>query len=297
MIKDIIIDVGANYGLFSLEIAKRNPDKFIIAFEPEPNLAEILENKAIEFGITNHKVERLAISTEVGEAQLHVSKIGDWGTSSLREFNQEHLKKNEYWSQRSDLKHSETVNVKTITLEKYLDSIRYKKISFIKIDAQGLDLEVLQSMGRHLENLSGGMFEVSSLRESAPYIGEEVDLRIALNKVYDLNFVVYNIKPNDPASNEFNLFFRHKSITVESLETHNDLRNLNIYDGKNYWHYPSHKLENVELMLSNLSNKIINQQSALDDLQTRYDEVTNQFFVKWLLATRKLLMRIIYGNK
>jgi FkbM family methyltransferase len=38
--QDIIIDIGANHGLFGCVLAKRNPHCKVIAIEPEPTLSE-----------------------------------------------------------------------------------------------------------------------------------------------------------------------------------------------------------------------------------------------------------------
>lgn len=43
MSKEIIIDVGANSGDFALEIAKRNKNVDVLAFEPEPKLFNSLQ--------------------------------------------------------------------------------------------------------------------------------------------------------------------------------------------------------------------------------------------------------------
>lgn len=41
----LIIDVGANAGDFSFEMAKRNIDILVLAIEPNPKLYEALETK------------------------------------------------------------------------------------------------------------------------------------------------------------------------------------------------------------------------------------------------------------
>lgn len=67
---NIIIDIGANYGGFSLEIAKRNPNKVVYAIEAEPSLAKKLELEATEKQLKNHKVENFAISDTEGIADF-----------------------------------------------------------------------------------------------------------------------------------------------------------------------------------------------------------------------------------
>ena len=51
--RGLIIDVGANEGLFALQQAEQNPGHLVIAIEPIPELAKELESRVQERNLPN----------------------------------------------------------------------------------------------------------------------------------------------------------------------------------------------------------------------------------------------------
>lgn len=277
--KSIIVDVGANIGGFSLEIAMRNPKLRVYAIEPEPELIAQLNQSSQSLGTNNHIVCNFAVSDKNGAANFYVSHEGDWGTSSLLPFDNSHIKQDPYWSTRSDLVHSSVIRVDTKRLDTFLDGLEYDEIKFIKIDAQGFDLIALHSLGAHIERVHAGMIEVVGVKSSTLYVGEQNDLRSAQNYLADKGFIVYAIKPNDPAANEYNLFFHRLGVDIGSLEIELSLKKLTYYDGKNYWHHPSNKLEDVDAQLYRLYEVEAERDRlrlANDNLRAAYDRLSKQ---------------------
>ncbi len=241
MYKDIILDVGANSGQFSLEAAARNPDKLVIAFEPIPELAFAIRDSASRMGLSNVTVSELAICDSGGRLPFYVSKKGDWGTSSLLQFNAEVVNSDPYWSIREDLEQEVVIEINATTLEAFLDSIEFTGISFIKIDVQGMDAVVLRSLGKYTGLVKAGMLELPATKRCALYRHEEEDLRSGLNLLHSMGFSVYAIKPNDPAANEFNIYFAAADVDVNGHEEKLSFRGMAAYDGKFFWHLPSSK--------------------------------------------------------
>jgi FkbM family methyltransferase len=66
-----ILDIGANTGIYSLLARKNNPSANIIALEPVPTNADVLQNNsdANEAGVV---VERVAMSDRDGEATMYM---------------------------------------------------------------------------------------------------------------------------------------------------------------------------------------------------------------------------------
>ncbi len=236
---DIIIDAGANAGAFSLEVAARNPGLRVLAFEPEPGLARALLRSAEARGLTNHVVHPLAIDRKDGQATLHVATGGDMGVSSLLELSPDIRARDEYWALRDDLHQDRRVEVQTRRLESVLRGVRFRDIAFIKIDVQGLDLAVLDSLGPFLPRVRAGMLELSATPHARLYDGEDDTLVDGLTFLRERGFVPYAIKPNDPATNEVNVFFARADVDPEAGERALRLRNLPIYDGKHFWREPS----------------------------------------------------------
>ncbi|MGE4800579.1 FkbM family methyltransferase [Yersinia hibernica] len=273
---DIIIDLGANMGGFSLEVAKRNPEITVHAVEPYPQLAIFLKEETEKEKISNHIIHEIAISEKNGKSNFNISTESEFGTSSLLDFSTEHLNTDEYWSNRIDLIHSNKINVETMTLSSFLDRLSFNRIRFIKIDIQGMDLIALKTGGKYIDRIDGGMLEVPSVKHLSLYSGTDDDLLSALLFLDKNNFYAYKIKPNDPASNEFNIFFCRKGKEYELMENELNLRGLKYYDGKHYWHFPSNRQEFPEVYIIELTNKLNDIRKENDRLNIELSEVNEK---------------------
>jgi FkbM family methyltransferase len=118
------IDVGAHQGDWALELAKKH--KVVIAFEPNPHLAQALRQKVAESNVENIDVVEAAASDRDGFSVLHVHR-GSF--SSLRP--------------RSHSGIATALRVKTVTLDEFVwDSPG--SVDLIKIDAAGHELEIIR---------------------------------------------------------------------------------------------------------------------------------------------------------
>ena len=239
----IILDIGANHGQFSLAIAKKNPLIRVVAVEPIPKLAADLRDTAVAMGLSNHEIHAVAIGSPARMDVFHVSTEGDNGVSSLLPLSADSIATDEYWKHRQDLVLSEVIPVEVITLESLLHDLEISIVDFIKIDAQGLDLEVLLSAGDALPIIRAGMLEVPTLLRHRLYGAEKQDLRSVLNSLSEAGFDVYSIKPNDPACNEVNVFFTRPGVEPTEMENRLGLRGVSIYDGKHFWASPTSTYE------------------------------------------------------
>ncbi len=231
-----IVDVGANWGDFGIQLARRNNDAYIHLVEPEPFLAENLRRQCELYGLAHAKVHVMALGSENGDALLHVSALGDRGTSSMLRFDKNKIATDPYWSLRTDLQHDSVISVRVICLQKFIEEQKLDRIDFIKIDVQGLDLDVLASAGDRIDTIQAGMIEVPAVRKSALYSNEHQDLHQALNFFETHGFTVVAIKPNDPACNEVNVFFTRDPENWDRNAISWGLHNLPAFDGKHYWH-------------------------------------------------------------
>ncbi|USH03261.1 FkbM family methyltransferase [Grimontia kaedaensis] len=244
----LIIDVGSNHGDFALEIAKRNRELSVLAIEPIDALVDLIINRKNELNIDNVSVVPVAIDLVARKANLNVANHHDYGVSSLLDFSKDKLK-DEYWSTRQDMYFDSIQAVDVVPLSDILRKFNVgpgNRVGFIKIDAQGLDLEVLISAGDFIEYIDSGMMEVSVDTQLGLYKNEKNDLMSILNWLKGHGFKAYKLKPNDHASNEFNLYFCKNGMDSEEIESKFSLRGVDLYDGKFFWHFPSPKLLPVE---------------------------------------------------
>ena len=67
---EVVMDVGANIGLFGVRIAQRYKESQVYAFEPTPPIHEVLEANAEEHGDARLKPLNMAIGKEEGTLDL-----------------------------------------------------------------------------------------------------------------------------------------------------------------------------------------------------------------------------------
>lgn len=216
-----------------------------MAVEPIPALCAKMQGRVEVAQLENLFIENLAIDTVEREAAFNVADHHDLGVSSLLPFKQQGIAQDEYWKHRTDLYFDQEITVKVVPLAQLLDKWQPRSIKFIKIDAQGLDINVLDSLGPYLGITEAGMLEVPATNRNALYEGESHDLSSALRHLESLGFDPYAIKPNDHAANEYNIFFCRRGLVATEIEQALHLKGIHLYDGKHYWHNPSNRWEDI----------------------------------------------------
>ncbi|MCW7552195.1 FkbM family methyltransferase [Endozoicomonas gorgoniicola] len=273
----MIFDVGANNGLFCLEVARKKPDIILHAFEPNSELYRHLCTIKNKENLSNLHIHKLAISDYTGSGKLNISDSADKGCSSLLDFNEINIKNDKYWRSRTDLKYSHTEEVSIITLSSFIKEERIDVIDFIKIDAQGLDLSILASSGIYLDIIKAGMLEVPSVASNSLYESESQDIHKALNFFSSNGYTIKAIKPNDMACNEFNIFFTKNPETWFDMINELGLVGIDIFDGKNYWHHHSRYMNYDESEVeSRLNKRIINLNEEVERLNNRILELDKE---------------------
>jgi FkbM family methyltransferase len=127
---DVVYDVGGNVGLFSAVLAKTiGPQGVLIAFEPQgQNFNHLQENLKLN-GLTNFHCYRKALGDRSGPATLYASNV--IGNSSLVQH-----------GQPSDV--GETVEV--ITGDEFVTKEGVPVPRVVKIDVEGFEFAVIQGM-------------------------------------------------------------------------------------------------------------------------------------------------------
>jgi len=200
-----LIEVGAFDGHDSLKYHKKGYT--VYTFEPKKDLFQNLVNKTRR--LKNYTVIPKAVSLVNGITQFNICKEG--GASSILPFRPEN-ELIETWSEkRTDIHFSGiTYDVETTRLDTFIEeySLQNTIIDFIHIDAQGVDLDCLKSLGKYITNVLAGVVETVKDKNKSIYIGQENN---TLDNVTDFlllhGFKITNIQSNDNTDCEYNVFF------------------------------------------------------------------------------------------
>lgn len=127
----VILDIGANSGLFTLLACTINPKTQVIAFEPAPEVRLQLEANVKANGFENRcAIRSEAASDANGTACLHLP-FESWTSASLNADGYHGLAGN-------------TITIKTVTVDSI--AAAYPTVDLVKIDVEGFEDKVLEGM-------------------------------------------------------------------------------------------------------------------------------------------------------
>ena len=161
---DILFDVGAHKGeSINLFLSNMNVKK-IISFEPSPinflKLKNIKEHYIKKFDKTEILIENIGLGNE--NKEINFNQFEESSSSTIKELDEEssYFKKKfnllNYFSKEKIYK---ILKVKITTLEDYMNLNKINKISFLKIDTEGYEYEILKGLKKKMQLVDMIMFE------------------------------------------------------------------------------------------------------------------------------------------
>jgi FkbM family methyltransferase len=133
----VILDIGANTGLYTLTAAAASPEAQVVAFEPLEPVRDLLEhniglNPDLAARIT---VEPVGLSNEEGSFSFYET-VNDRGyVSTSSSLDAQHVR-------RVGGEYVERV-IRTVTLDRFAQSLGERRVSFMKIDVEGHEHAVI----------------------------------------------------------------------------------------------------------------------------------------------------------
>lgn len=122
---DVVVDIGGNLGLFSYYSLCKQA-KQVYCFEPSPQPYNcIIKN----FNFENLIVEKAAVGAKDGEITFNINPESSINSSVFA----------------SD-ENSQTITCKSINLNNYIKENNIKKIDYLKIDCEGAEYEIIESL-------------------------------------------------------------------------------------------------------------------------------------------------------
>lgn len=156
--KDPIVDVGAHAGFFAMHARSLNKQVKIFAIEPEPENIKALKNHLKENKISKVEVIEAALALESGSRQLVVAPDSHNHRLGL------------------DFERIPgSIKVKAVSFADLLKQNKIKKISLLKMDIEGGEYEVFDSMGeKDLSVVNYIILEYHEGREKSKQIEERL---------------------------------------------------------------------------------------------------------------------------
>ncbi len=168
--KDIIVDIGAQAGFFSMYCAKKASKGEIFCYEPiKENFLQIKKNKELN-KLTNIFPHNLAVSEKRGKIKIWINPINCGGHSVYS--------KDKIFFEE----------VKCITLNDVIKENKLEKIDLLKIDCEGSEYGIFNNLKE--ENLK----RIKQIAMEAHYLDENKNPLIMINYLRKNNFNVFSTK-------------------------------------------------------------------------------------------------------
>ena len=198
---DVVIDVGANIGYYTLIFAKLvgNMGK-VIAFEPEPKNFEILKKNISINKLTNVILEQKIVSNTNKKTKLFLANSGIVGHHTNPTKNSTNF-----------------IEVDSITLDDYLvKNNMSKKINFLKIDVEGAEIKVLEGAKTILRNDKIKIFTEFN-RLAIEKLGMKPKTFLSLLTENNFKFFLPNYKINNISETNVNELLTSNETILENL--------------------------------------------------------------------------------
>jgi FkbM family methyltransferase len=127
----VVLDVGANAGIYSLAALAIEPDAIVHAFEPTPEIAARLRATAKLNGLDHLYVHEAAVFSENGQATLRRFR-GELGTNEGMNFISQ------------DISNSGAERVQTVCLDQFCQDHAIDHVDLLKLDIQGHEHSALE---------------------------------------------------------------------------------------------------------------------------------------------------------
>ena len=131
--EDIVIDIGAHVGYFTMYAAKKAYQGIIYSIEPYKESFEIFKKNLNLNELTNVKPFHAAISKKTEQITLYIDKDNQIGNSMFKTDT----------SVRSE-------KVSSFSLEDFIINNKIKKINFLKIDCEGAEFEIILNLKKEI---------------------------------------------------------------------------------------------------------------------------------------------------
>ena len=151
----VIIDVGAYNGKPFLQSAQKDKSITVYAFEPNPNMVAQINSVKPD----NYHIFQMVVSEVDGTVEFCNNQSPQ--TNSILSFDNSKIP---LWQRGNQLKTVSKTQVKSIRLDTFMKEHDIEIVDYLKIDAQGADLQVVRSCGKELSRIKKLQLEVCDVK-------------------------------------------------------------------------------------------------------------------------------------
>jgi len=172
---EVVWDVGANDGRYATQLRKEGWDKKIVSFEPQPKAYQRLATKFASD--PDWQGLQMALGATDGSLIMHSHKMDDL-SSFLEKYEQ--------------LAGSKDIQVPVRRGDTIMEELEHTtRRTFVKIDTQGYEVQVIEGMRGNLQNVIGWQLEmaVSPLYQNQPTI------ETIIARMRELGYTLWQIIP------------------------------------------------------------------------------------------------------
>lgn len=150
-INPLIIDIGAHIGMSVLYFKSIYPSSTIIAFEPNPNSFEILNENISMNNISDVTTINKAVWSENGTKDFYIPEEISWSSNSSFLIGG--------WTGNEKMK---KISVQITTLDEYMNH----NIDMLKIDTEGSEIHILKTNKKILSNVDNLYIEYHPVKNT-----------------------------------------------------------------------------------------------------------------------------------
>jgi len=142
----VVIDAGANIGIFSLFVHYLNRNARIYSFEPAKNSFKVLKKNIISNNLENNIfVLNLGLGDKKGKAEMMVQDSSLGGGNVM--LDSDLLKNKEFMYNRKEF-------IEMTTIDNFVKDNSIKKVDFIKIDTEGYERQIIKGARKTIKEFS-----------------------------------------------------------------------------------------------------------------------------------------------
>ncbi|HEX8964804.1 MAG TPA: FkbM family methyltransferase [Patescibacteria group bacterium] len=191
--KPFIIDCGAHIGIPLIYFKRKYPDAVIEAFEANPRTYTLLNKNVNDNELRNVSLHNAALASKKGKINFYTHKFGwTWGDAGV---------KNSWYSKKT----YRTISVPSLKLSSYIN----KRVDLLKIDIEGMEVEVIYEIRSKLHLVSEIIIEFHGSKTNK---NNSIDKLLSILDKYKFSYTI-----NAPIT-IFNMFNRSFSLNKEKMK-------------------------------------------------------------------------------